>query len=915
MMSSKIRPFSHQQEAFDVIVNQRKSLYMIAGTASGKTLAVGLPLFHLLKSGEIRRVLFMYPTLALLDDQRRVMERLAKITKLQVAEIKGGMSRNELISALNSPVILATPDAIYWFFRKNVKFSSLLVYGLAQVDACVLDEAHLFSGLALRSLALLKERILTLAKQLDKYPHWHILTATPHEELHALTTNGVPVHGKSKCGAVGLDLFEPKDDLKSSRSQMRIKVDEVIEQGAKKVLLVFNSAAEAHSTFHQYGKKEAELPLEIRQTHGRVWLAALKKWMQEEGVAEETVAEVRKTAISKYSVPLSELDRDGQVMLRTDTIVTSLTDLLSQQVERATQKIRDGEPILQAKAIADMLVEAFCEKDSDVETAVFNLQTWATERIDQLETVWAENEIVVDTPNAHRLQDDLGAVGFSEKISEKLRELLQRAIKVSPYQVKRWGHLPKSYRSRRVSLSWAVSRISDPEERAYFKELLDSPIALARLPISSPHVGLWGESNVPVVLYSGKMPKSDREGQIQLFDTLERAILVSTSAVEVGVDFDADVLITEQCPGPDLLQRFGRIGRREGVQGRVILQVHERPSYFKLSQQLQESPTLSREAFSEIVTELFPPRRYLSGSVFLDATHWLINDQLGRIGETLNEAMFAPDVAQLAREIRRADLSFAFGLRGTMPQVGLRDGVTLSPFYALRKINNAQLWPSDSPFELAQADISYNKFIYEPAEWNVIVDLKLTLEQSQALFYMRNGRWQVQLHQGIADNYKSAMAPRNKPLVEKVLSLIANQPEKYQQLVTQNPDHLVARLGLAIEQVNTSRRRLILGFGNVFLKRLHREGYTDAMEDSFRTPLKLHDQVWLLILGDVTETKRRLEELRFIDVEELISIECGNDSLILVEAIVGATFQVFERWDTKVNKLESEVQQHVDTTI
>lgn len=891
-MSDKIRPFSHQQEAFDVIVNQRKSLYMIAGTASGKTLAVGLPLFHLLKAGEIRRVLFMYPTLALLDDQRQVMEKLAKITDLQVAEIKGGMSRGELVSALNCPVILATPDAIYWFFRKNVKFSSLLVYGLAQVDAFVLDEAHLFSGLSLRSLTLLKERILTLAQQLNKQPHWHILTATPHEELHALTTDGVPVHGKSKCGAVGLELLEPRDNLADGRAQMRSTVDKVIEQGAKKILLVFNSAAEAHSTFHQYGKKEPELPLEIRQTYGRVWLSALKKWMQEEGISEDAVAEVKKTAVSKYSVPLSELDRDGQVTLRTDAIITSLTDLFSQQVERAAQKIRDGESISQTKAIADMLVKAFGQKDGDVETAVFNLDAWATERIDQLETAWAENEIVVDTPNAYRLQDDLEAVGFSEKMSGKLRELLQRAIKVSPYQVRKWGHLPKSYRSRRVSLSWAVSQIRDPEEQAYFKELLDSPIALARLPVSSPHVGLWGESNVPIVLYSGKMPKSDREGQIQLFDTLKRAILVSTSAVEVGVDFDADVLITEQCPGPDLLQRFGRIGRREGVQGRVILQVHEQQAYFKLRQRLQESPTLSREAFSETVTELFPPRRYLSGSVFLDATHWLINDQIGRIGEKLNETMFPPDVAQLAKEFRQADLSFVFGLRGTMPQVGLRDGVTLSPFYALRKINNAQLWPSDSPFELAQADISYNKFIYEPSEWNVIVDWQRTLHDSQALFYKWDDRWQIRVDKGIGYVYLSFAYRKQR----KILNLLDHEPEQYQKVLRTQPQHPLTRLGMSIQQLRTERRGLVLGFGNVYLKREDFHNTPIPMEDIFGTPLRLFEQTWLFIFGDELEVKRDLERLGLNDVEELIQIKCDDKGVMLVEAMVGATFQVYEKW-------------------
>ncbi len=648
------------------------------------------------------------------------------------------------------------------------------------------------------------------------------------------------------------------------------------------------------------------MPLEIRQTYGRVWLSALKKWMQEEGIADEAVAEIRKTAVSKYSVPLSELDRDGSVAIRTDVVMASVTDLLSQQVKRAVQKMRDGEPAHQTKTVADMLVNEFGQKDGDVETAVFNLDHWVTERVDQLETIWTENEIVVNTPHVYQFQDDLEATGFSEKMSGKLRHLLQRAIKIPPHQVKKWGHLPKSFRSRQMSLRSAISQISNLEEQTYFKDLLDSPIALARLPVSFPHVGLWGDSDVPVVLYSGKMPKSDREGQIQLFDTLERAVLVSTSAVEVGVDFDADVLITEQCPGPALLQRFGRIGRREGVQGRVILQVHERQAYFKLSQRLQESPALSREEFSKTVTELFPPRRYLSGSVFLDATHWLINDQIGRIGRVLNEAMFTPDVAQLAMEIRRADLSFAFGLRGTMPQVGLRHGVTLSPFYALRKINNAQLWPSDSPFELAQADMFYNKFIYERAEWNVIVDLNMTIKRSQALFYMRNGRWQAQIHQGVAENYTSAMAPKNKQLVEKVVSMITNQPEIYQQLITQKPDHLVARLGLAIEQLNTDRRCLILGFGDIFLKRLHREGVTAAMEDVFGTPLKLRDQTWLLIIGNVMETKRHLEQLGFSDIEELVPIECDNNSIILVESMVGATFQVFEQWNTKENQLEDE---------
>lgn len=894
MTNNKRQPFSHQQQAFDIVAKQRKSLYMIAGTAAGKTLAIGLPLFHLLKCGNIRRVLFMYPTLALLDDQRRVMEKLARITKLQVAEIKGGMKRSELVTALNSHVILATPDAIYWFFRKNVKFSSLLIYGLAQIDAFVLDEAHLFNGLALRSLTLLKERILLLAQQLNKQPQWHILTATPHDDLWALTTDGIEIRGKSKCGPVGLDLLEPQENISAGRSQMISSVNQVLNQGAKKVLLVFNSAAVAHATFHRYHGKKPKLPVELKQKYGRVWLSSLRKWMRDEGIDEIAVREVNQAIPPYETVALRELDAPGNVTLNSADVMNALTTLLSSQVKHLMNHLQSKETVIQDK-FSRLLWDAIAvTTDDDKEVVNQKIDSWLTERVTRLEETWNEAELIISTPDAVELQDDLEEAGFSENLSQEIHRRFLYMVKVTGPQIKKWGHLPKSMRSRQVMLSWAVKQISDNDERAYFQEMLSEPAALARLQIDFPNVGLWVDSEVPVILYSGKMAKDERDGLIRLFDELERAVLVSTSAVEVGVDFDADVLVTEQCPGPDLLQRFGRVGRREEVQGRVILQVHDRQAYFQLHRYLEESPHLLREEFSNIVTQLFPPRRYLSGSVFLEATHWLINDQLGHIGEKLNKVMFTPDVAQLARQIRQANLSFAFGLRGTMPQVGLRDGVTLSPFYALKKINNEYLWPSDSPFELAQANMTYNQFIYEPSEWKVIVDCNQTVQQSRALFYLDKFGWQVRIHQGIARDYFTAMW--NNQRVEKIISLMTDQPEEYRSLVEKRPDHLVARLGMAIKQLKTERRTLILGFGDVYLKRLHQEDVTDAMTDMFGTPLKIPDQTWLLIVGNVLETQHYLETIGVLDVEEFDRIECDSKNTILIESMVGATFQVYEKW-------------------
>ena len=45
-------------------------------------------------------------------------------------------------------------------------------------------------------------------------------------------------------------------------------------------------------------------------------------------------------------------------------------------------------------------------------------------------------------------------------------------------------------------------------------------------------------------------------------------IVISTQVLEAGVDLDADVLVSEICPWPSLVQRLGRLnrrGRKEGV--------------------------------------------------------------------------------------------------------------------------------------------------------------------------------------------------------------------------------------------------------------------------------------------------------------------------------------------------------------
>ena len=70
------------------------------------------------------------------------------------------------------------------------------------------------------------------------------------------------------------------------------------------------------------------------------------------------------------------------------------------------------------------------------------------------------------------------------------------------------------------------------------------------------------ELGINAVLLTGK---SSPEGRRKALERLEKGgagVLVATQVVEAGVDLDFNVLITEAAPGPQLVQRAGRIARR-----------------------------------------------------------------------------------------------------------------------------------------------------------------------------------------------------------------------------------------------------------------------------------------------------------------------------------------------------------------
>lgn len=73
-----------------------------------------------------------------------------------------------------------------------------------------------------------------------------------------------------------------------------------------------------------------------------------------------------------------------------------------------------------------------------------------------------------------------------------------------------------------------------------------------------------------VLLVHGKMTNADREEREEELFRGGR-IVVSTQVVEAGFDFEASFAVTELAPLDSLIQRVGRVARREGTHGRALI--------------------------------------------------------------------------------------------------------------------------------------------------------------------------------------------------------------------------------------------------------------------------------------------------------------------------------------------------------
>lgn len=172
------RLYSHQVQAIEHVLDGR-SVVIVTGTASGKTLCYNVPVVNAVANDPLSTALFVYPTKALAQDQLRAVNRLAEADptiKLLAGAYDGDTPQNERRKLRDrGSVILTNPDMLHQGIlpqhpRWNRFFSNLRYV--------VLDEVHSYRGVFGSHLANVLRRLRRICAHYGSTPQFVCCSAT-----------------------------------------------------------------------------------------------------------------------------------------------------------------------------------------------------------------------------------------------------------------------------------------------------------------------------------------------------------------------------------------------------------------------------------------------------------------------------------------------------------------------------------------------------------------------------------------------------------------------------------------------------------------------------------------------------------------------------------------------------------------
>ncbi len=159
-------PWTHQAAAAE-LARAGQPVIVATGTASGKTLALWLPVLEAVMGDDTATALYLSPTKALAHDQLRSLEALA-VPGLRVAAYDGDTPPDERrwVRA-HAHYVFSNPDLVHRSMLPRHTAWARFLRGLRYI---VLDEAHHYRGMFGSHVALVVRRLLRVARQYGAEP-------------------------------------------------------------------------------------------------------------------------------------------------------------------------------------------------------------------------------------------------------------------------------------------------------------------------------------------------------------------------------------------------------------------------------------------------------------------------------------------------------------------------------------------------------------------------------------------------------------------------------------------------------------------------------------------------------------------------------------------------------------------------
>ncbi|MCY3638806.1 MAG: DEAD/DEAH box helicase, partial [Chloroflexi bacterium] len=192
--------YTHQTDAINAL-RSGKNVIVSTATASGKSLCYNLPVLEALLQDRSAGAMYLFPTKALAQDQRKAVGRLIpKSARLRYDIFDGDTPRHERSGIRRSSRLLITnPDMLHVGILPHHK---LWYQRLRSLKYIVIDEAHIYRGVFGSHVANVIRRLRRICQRLGSNPQFVLCSATiANAGEHAERLTGLPFEVVDDDGA------------------------------------------------------------------------------------------------------------------------------------------------------------------------------------------------------------------------------------------------------------------------------------------------------------------------------------------------------------------------------------------------------------------------------------------------------------------------------------------------------------------------------------------------------------------------------------------------------------------------------------------------------------------------------------------------------------------------------------------